>query len=101
MKHYKLGAMQIKEVINPYDFYLKELDLHEFGIRSGKWAIAGLCPFHEDRSAGSFKINVESGSFICFSCGAKGGDIITFTMAKYGLSFNDALKELANEWRVY
>lgn len=100
MKHYKLNALLIREAIAPHDFYLKEMNIHEFGNKSGNWAVAGLCPFHEDRSAGSFKVNVESGSFICFSCGAKGSNIIVFIMSKYGLSFYEALKLLAKEWGV-
>lgn len=100
MKHYKLNALQVIEAINPYDFYLREMNLVKFGARSEQWVVAGLCPFHEDRSAGSFKINIESGSYICFSCGTKGGDIIRFTMAKHGLLFYDALKLLASEWGV-
>lgn len=99
MKRYKLTASQVKEAINPYDFYLQEMNLHKFGAKSGQWVVAGLCPFHEDHSVGSFKINLETGGFICFSCGTKGGDIIGFTMMKYRLSFYDALKLVANEWR--
>lgn len=100
MKGYKLNALQVKEAINPCDFYLREMSLHHLENKSGQWAVAGLCPFHKDSSAGSFKINIETGSFICFSCGAKGSDIIAFIMAKYSLSFYDALKLLSNEWRV-
>lgn len=98
MKHYKLSAFQIKERVNPYDFYLREQNLHRFDVKSGQWAVAGFCPFHADRSAGSFKVNVESGDFVCFSCGSKGADIIAFTMAKYDLSFYEALKHIAYEW---
>ena len=30
-----------------------------------------LCPFHEDTSP-SFSVNISSGLFICYACGAKG-----------------------------
>lgn len=102
MKSYKwnLDASKIKECIPPYDFYMREQDLHSYGYKSGQWVIAGLCPFHDDGSAGSFKVNCESGAFTCFSCGEKGGDIITYVQKKYDLSFREALKKLENEWRV-
>ncbi|MBS0637343.1 MAG: hypothetical protein JSS12_07515 [Verrucomicrobia bacterium] len=90
----------IKINISPYDFYIKEQSLTRFGTRSKSWAIAGLCPFHNDHSAGSFKVNLENGAFACFSCGAKGGDIISFTQYKYQLTFWQALERLAYEWRV-
>lgn len=90
----------IKRSISSYDFYLREQDLCRFSNRSGQWAIAGLCPFHEDHSAGSFKINLTNGAFICFACGAKGGDIISFTQQKYQLQFRQALEKLITEWRV-
>ncbi|MGA8165043.1 MAG: CHC2 zinc finger domain-containing protein [Waddliaceae bacterium] len=97
---WKLDAAKIKECIPPYDFYMREQDFQRFGYRSGKWAVAGLCPFHDDGSAGSFKVNYESGAFNCFSCGEKGGDIITYMQKKYNLSFREALEKLGNEWRI-
>ena len=101
MKSYErhLDAAKIKEWITPYDFYMREQDLHRYGHKSGQWAVAGLCPFHDDRTMGSFKVNHDSGAFICFSCGVKGGDIITYTQKKYELSFREALEKLQNEWR--
>lgn len=102
MKIYKRNwdAAKIKESIAPYDFYMREQDLYSYDYKSGQWVIAGLCPFHEDGSPGSFKVNCENGAFTCFSCGEKGGDIITYTQKKYDLSFCEALERLGNEWRV-
>jgi len=53
MKSFKrnLDAAKIKEWISPYDFYLQEQDLGRFGYKSGQWAVAVLCPFHDDGSA--------------------------------------------------
>jgi len=31
-----------------------------------------LCPFHNDRRIGSFSVNILTGRYHCFSCGAKG-----------------------------
>ena len=96
----RLDATPIKEKINPYEFYLREQNLCRYGYRSGQWAIAGLCPFHDDSRTGSFKINQETGAFKCWSCGASGGDIIAFVQKKYDLPFREALENLVNEWGV-
>ena len=98
--HSKLDATAIKTAIDPYDFYLRELDLCRFGYRSGQWAVAGHCPFHDDAKPGSFKINRETGAFKCWSCGASGGDIIAFVELRDDLDFIEILKKLAEEWGV-
>ncbi|MFI5342771.1 MAG: CHC2 zinc finger domain-containing protein [Chlamydiales bacterium] len=96
----KIDAKTIKNAINTIDFYLCEQSLYRFDHRSGQWAIAGLCPFHSDSKPGSFKVNLTTGAYKCFSCHAKGGDILSFVMAKYGFSFSETLEQLANEWGV-
>lgn len=90
--HYDVNSL--KRSVPPFEFYLKELGLERYGYRSGHWALAGLCPFHNDNSAGSFKVNLQSGAYKCFSCGAGGGDVIAFLRERYGLSFKDALQLL-------
>ena len=52
----------------------------------------GLCPFHADRHP-SMKINRDTQTFHCFSCGAH-GDVIDFIRHLHNLSFKDALKSL-------
>lgn len=54
----------------------------------------GLCPFHNDKRAGSFVVNKSTGAFKCFSCGESGGDIIAFHMKANGMSFKQAFKHL-------
>jgi len=83
----------LKRSIQPYEFYLREQNHSKFK-RSGKWVEAGLYPFHNDRNTGSFYFDVETGAYTCFSCGKKGGDIISFTQSKYDLSFKEALSKL-------
>ena len=102
MKHFRrcLDAASVKDAIEPHNFYLREQDLCCYGCRSGPWAIAGTCPFHEDRNPGSFKVNLETGAFKCWSCGAKGGDIIAFLQKKEGIGFVEVLERLGNEWGV-
>lgn len=97
MKKHYFDACQLKGRIDPVDFYTREgQEIH----KGGAWKQAGLCPFHEDRNAGSFYINACNGGYKCFSCGAKGGDIIAFIQQKYSLSFREALCKLQSDWRV-
>jgi len=91
-----LDVKFIKSRINPLDFYGRELPTVK--IKPGTWVDGGLCPFHDDHSRGSFKVNLVTGAYRCFSCGVSGGDIIDFARALYGLSFVEALKKLADEW---
>jgi DNA primase len=90
----------IKDSIDPYDFYLRELDICRYGYQSHFWVVAGLCPFHDDSRAGSFKVNTHTGAFKCWSCGASGGDIISFLQQRDGLEFREALEQLAEQWEV-
>ncbi|GBD29526.1 DNA primase [bacterium HR32] len=53
----------------------------------------GLCPFHSEKTP-SFTVDRERGLFYCFGCGA-GGDVFEFVMRAQGLSFPEALRELA------
>lgn len=55
--------------------------------------VKAKCPFHDDQDP-SLSINTLEGCFKCFSCGAKGGDLIAFHMKLKGIGFNDACKEL-------
>ena len=52
-----------------------------------------LCCFHPEKT-GSLEINLTKGSFYCYGCGAKGGDVVNFHMLKTGLSFVEAAKDL-------
>ncbi|MER3456580.1 MAG: DNA primase [candidate division GAL15 bacterium] len=53
----------------------------------------GLCPFHTEKTP-SFSVDRERGLFYCFGCGA-GGDVFEFVMRVQGVSFPEALRELA------
>lgn len=87
----------VKYYISPIEFYRTELPTMSRPHR-GEWRDGGLCPFHDDRRAGSFRVNLDNGAFNCFSCGTKGGDIIAFIQQRDGLSFPEALNKLTNEW---
>ncbi len=94
--NHKFNAEFIKNSLAPLDFYGYQLP--NAPLKQKGWNDGGLCPFHADNSPGSFRVNLTTGGFICFACGAKGGDIVAFTMARYGLQFVDALFKLADEW---
>lgn len=96
----KLNASIIKSTINPYDFYIREQNISRFSNKSGQWATGGLCPFHPDNKQGSFKVNLMTGAFRCWSCGASGGDIIAFIQKRESLEFIETLKHLCYEWRL-
>jgi DNA primase len=60
--------------------------------RSGKnWK--GCCPFHGEKTP---SFHVYDDGYHCFGCGAH-GDAITFVMQSQGLSFIEAVKQLAAE----
>ncbi|MCK9543404.1 MAG: DNA primase [Novosphingobium sp.] len=61
-------------------------------IRAGR-EYKACCPFHNEKTP-SFTINDEKGFYHCFGCGAH-GDAIRWMTDQRGLSFMDAVKELA------
>ena len=89
--------LQEVKVISPSDFYRSELPTMP-APRGGGWRDGGLCPFHDDHKAGSFRVHLDSGGFKCFACDAAGGDIVAFTQLRDGLGFVDAVHKLASDW---
>jgi DNA primase len=96
----RISTQKIKAAIRPIEFYQSELDTMPTPRRDHGWADGGLCPFHPDKRAGNFRVNLESGAYCCFSCDAAGGDIIAFTMARYEMTFIEAIRHLKRRWRV-
>jgi len=91
-----LSINELKNRISPEYYYSQHLN-GVFGKHTGNgWHTwNGLCPFHGDTKPGSFVVNRESGAFKCFSCGTNGGDILSFHMNMYNLSFNATFRQLA------
>lgn len=55
----------------------------------------GLCPFHGEKSP-SFFVSSEMQMYKCFGCGVS-GDVISFIEAYEGLTFPEALEQLATK----
>lgn len=58
----------------------------------------GLCPFHNERTP-SFSVNRARNFCYCFSC-HKGGSPVNFIMEKEGISYHDALLQLAKKYGI-
>jgi len=58
----------------------------------------GLCPFHGDKDP-SLKVDRGRATWHCFGCG-EGGSVFTFVMKDEGLSFPEAVRELAARYGV-
>ncbi len=58
----------------------------------------GLCPFHAEKTP-SFMVNPARQSFHCFGCG-EGGDVLSFVMKYYNLTFPETLKHLAQRYQI-
>jgi len=64
-----------------------------FAIKSSKTQVLVPCCFHHDKTP-SLSINMTTGAFYCFGCGAKGGDVLDFEQLRTGLNFVDTCKNL-------
>jgi DNA primase len=76
--------LSIVEVVSPYVKLIK----------AGKY-LKGLSPFTKEKTP-SFYVNVERGSYYCFST-SQGGDIFTFVQKMEGVDFMGAMKLLAEK----
>ena len=64
-------------------------------LKKGGANLSGLCPFHAEKSP-SFTVSPSKQFYHCFGCGAN-GDAIRFMTEYSGMSFIDAVKDLAQQ----
>ena len=83
-----LETAKIEEVVSDF------IDLKKKGVR-----YLGLCPFHDDRSLGSFVVYPKENCFKCFSCGAKGG-VVDFLMNYAKMAYPDAIRYLGKKYNI-
>ncbi len=79
---------EIKNKVDIVEYVGKYVQLKQSG-RNFK----GLCPFHSEKTP-SFMVSPEKQIWHCFGCN-EGGDVISFTEKVEGLTFPEAVKELA------
>lgn len=77
-----LSRVDIVDVIEPY------VPLKRAGTN-----LVARCPFHTEKSP-SFNVSPTKQFFHCFGCG-ENGDAISFLMKHVGMSFRDAVEDLA------
>ena len=83
----------IKERVNLVEILSNDLNL----IKSGS-NYKALCPFHEEKTP-SFTVNVAKQNYVCYGCG-KSGDVFSYIMEKYKITFREALEKLAKDLNI-
>ena len=65
-------------------------------LKKGGANFTGLCPFHSEKSP-SFSVSPSKQFYHCFGCG-KNGNVISFLMDHGGMSFVEAVEDLAQQF---
>jgi DNA primase len=60
--------------------------------------LTGLCPFHDEKTP-SFVVSPSKGIYKCFGCG-KAGTAVGFVMEHESLSYVEAIRYLANRYKI-
>ncbi len=83
----------IKEAVNILEVVGEHVVLRKSGANH-----SGLCPFHSERSP-SFSVHEQKQLYHCYGC-KKSGDLVTFVQEIHGISFPEAVEELAERARI-
>jgi DNA primase len=65
-------------------------------LKKGGANFMGLCPFHSEKSP-SFSVSPTKQFYHCFGCG-KNGDAVRFLMDHVGMTFVEAVQDLAQQY---
>lgn len=82
-----IHAANIEEVVGDY------VRLKKRGAN-----LTGLCPFHNEKTP-SFSVSPAKGIYKCFGCG-KAGNSVNFIMEHDNLGYIEALRSLADRYRI-
>src|SRR3972149_3424603 len=91
MRVYEMPLDQIEEVKRKLD--IVEVVSSYFPIQKSGKNYKAVCPFHSEKPP-SFMVSPQLQIFKCFGCG-EGGDVISFYGKMEGVSFSEALREMA------
>lgn len=81
----------VEEILGRTD--IVELVGRTVTLRRAGRSYTGLCPFHTEKTP-SFHVLPHKGIYHCFGCG-EGGDAVSWLRKTRGMSFMEAVKELA------
>ncbi|RUM59612.1 MAG: DNA primase [Persephonella sp.] len=84
---------EVLKTANVYDVISDYLNLKKTGVN-----YSALCPFHTEKTP-SFIVSPSKNIWKCFGCG-KAGNSVKFLMEYKGLSYTEAIKELANKYGI-
>jgi DNA primase len=89
----KDAVQRVKDAAQIVDIIGECVSLKRAGVN-----MKGLCPFHAEKTP-SFMVNPARQSFHCFGCG-EGGDVFSFMMKYYNLTFPETLTQLAQRYQI-
>jgi len=84
---------EVYKTANIYDIVSKYITLEKAGSN-----YKALCPFHTEKTP-SFYVSPSKNIFKCFGCG-KAGDSIKFLMEYKGITFSEAITEIAQNYGI-
>jgi len=87
---------KIDEILNAA--HIEDVVGHYVSLKKRGTNMLGLCPFHNEKTP-SFNVSPSKGIFKCFGCG-KAGNSVNFIMEYEHLGYIQALKHLAELYRI-
>ena len=86
-------CVQLQDLLSRVD--IAEVVGRHVELKRGGANLMGLCPFHAEKSP-SFSVSPQKQFYYCFGCGAS-GDAIRFLTEHNGMSFIEAVRDLAQQ----